>query len=401
MKRLLPPELRDKALALTGDPGWTLGDWLARVIDNQPPGVDPAAWRRACAVKTLQAGPSPALGTAILMGLVDEVLADAAPLADRLELLEEAALLAPTFNYDSRQLAVELRSDTKRSANAWRGKASRDPTPQSDLRCWPRRFFPPLRCRRCPIPWSGTSCSISSRPSNGKTQSKSAAVRSSGTGLHAPGQRIFARESLGFLVEWARALALRNMAERPSGASAALRSEWRHPLVEVLSKEGYNILAEFNAALESEAYQDACQIISSADPQGALGLLPDAKDSRLLVSLPAAVSLAMREHPKLRQTMSEQFGRAAGCACARRLPKETCSRWKRPRCSFVQRKPPPKPISGWATDRWRPEISCTPSDSIARHRKVKSPPSSCSRGCDWPPPCSAARKADPWRRPWP
>jgi hypothetical protein len=37
-------------------------------------------------------------------------------------------------------------------------------------------------------------------------------------------------------------------------------------------------------------------------------LLPDAKDSRLLVSLPAAVSLAMREYPKLRQTMSEQFG---------------------------------------------------------------------------------------------
>jgi outer membrane protein assembly factor BamB len=122
----------------------------------------------------------------------------------------------------------------------------------------------------------------------------------------APGGRVFARESLGWLVEWARATASRHVADR--SLATTLRSEWRHPLVEVLSKEGYNILAEFNAALDGEAYGDACQIISSADPQAALGLLPDAKDSRLLVSLPAAVSLAMREYPKLRQTMNEQFG---------------------------------------------------------------------------------------------
>lgn len=304
--RLLPDELGEQALALTGDGSWSLGDWLARVIDNQPSDVDPTAWRQACAVKTLRAGPNTALGVAILMGLVDELLAESAPLAEHLELLEEAALLAPTWNYDSRQLAVDLarRYETLGERLARDGElrpystvshalltapiatASAIPTfPDSLLRqellnlVQAERWDEALEvCRRAEY-WN--------RPA-------------------APGQRLFARESIGALVEWTRALASRHAAERPS--VTAMRSEWRHPLVEVLSKEGYNILAEFNAALDGEAYGDACQIISSADPQGALGLLPDAKDTRLLVSLPAAVSLAMREYPKLRQAMNEQFG---------------------------------------------------------------------------------------------
>ena len=81
-----------------------------------------------------------------------------------------------------------------------------------------------------------------------------------------------------------------------------------HPLVVELSKEGYNVLAEFRAALEARAYRDACQIISSSAENGMLGLLPDDRDPDLIVSLPGAVALAMRDHPGLRKTMSEQFG---------------------------------------------------------------------------------------------
>lgn len=54
--------------------------------------------------------------------------------------------------------------------------------------------------------------------------------------------------------------------------------EWRHPLVTDLSKEGYNVLAEFEAALEGKSYRDACQIISTAGSAGTLGLLPNAHD---------------------------------------------------------------------------------------------------------------------------
>lgn len=308
LARLAPDKVFEAALALVGEGNWTLGDWLANVIDNQPAEIDPAIWRRACAIKTLQAGPPTPLAAAILMSLLDEVLAEPAGVEERLELLEEVALLAPTWSYDSRQLAVELarRYEALGQRLVQEGElrpytavsrallaapiatASAIPTfPEALVRqellnlVQAERWAEALQvCRRAEY-WN--------RPV-------------------APGQRLFARESLGALVEWTRAMAVRHVADRPTTGTTAMRSEWRHPVVEVLSKEGYNILAEFNAALEGEAYPDACQIISSADPQGALGLLPDAKDSRLLVSLPAAVALAMREQPKLRQTMNEQFG---------------------------------------------------------------------------------------------
>jgi outer membrane protein assembly factor BamB len=113
----------------------------------------------------------------------------------------------------------------------------------------------------------------------------------------------------GKLIVWTDALARRNLPAEPGGATAvALPSTWRHPLIEQLGKEGFNILAEFEAALSGEAYRDACQIIASASAQEALGLLPNSKDSRLLVSLPGAVALAMRDHPALRRTMRDEFG---------------------------------------------------------------------------------------------
>src|SRR5690606_15108253 len=87
-----------------------------------------------------------------------------------------------------------------------------------------------------------------------------------------------------------------------------LTGRWRHPLMTELSKEGFNVMAELESALASQAYADACQIITSMSATGILGLLPDSRDPELLVSLPRAVALAMREHPQLRETMQEKFG---------------------------------------------------------------------------------------------
>ena len=84
--------------------------------------------------------------------------------------------------------------------------------------------------------------------------------------------------------------------------------QWQPPLVTQVSKEGYNVMAEFEAALAGDAFADACRIITSAGRSGMAGLLPDSKDPDLLVSLPRAIALAMREHPELQQTMREEFG---------------------------------------------------------------------------------------------
>jgi outer membrane protein assembly factor BamB len=82
---------------------------------------------------------------------------------------------------------------------------------------------------------------------------------------------------------------------------------WQHPLVEQLSREGYNILAELDATLDAQAYREACQVISTSLEREGVGLLPDHKDPRLWTSLPLAIESTMQEHPVLRQTMQDDF----------------------------------------------------------------------------------------------
>ncbi len=83
--------------------------------------------------------------------------------------------------------------------------------------------------------------------------------------------------------------------------------ERHHPLIVRLGKEGYNTISEFRAALSGKAYREACQIVSASADTGALGLVDDAADRRLLVSLPVAVELAMQDSPALRRAMQEHF----------------------------------------------------------------------------------------------
>ena len=50
---------------------------------------------------------------------------------------------------------------------------------------------------------------------------------------------------------------------RPRRWKTTLMPE-RHPLAQPVSKEAYNVMAEFQAAIDGAAFQDACQVISSA-----------------------------------------------------------------------------------------------------------------------------------------
>lgn len=82
----------------------------------------------------------------------------------------------------------------------------------------------------------------------------------------------------------------------------------RHPLAQPVNKEAYNVMAEFNAALSGDAFNDACQVIASAGDANTLGLLPDRADERLLIAFPRAVAIAMDEHPELRSSMNDRYG---------------------------------------------------------------------------------------------
>jgi hypothetical protein len=59
--------------------------------------------------------------------------------------------------------------------------------------------------------------------------------------------------------------------------------------------------------VEGQTYREACQIITAITDPESLGLSADRRDSRLFVSFPTAVELAMRDDPALRKTMEEKF----------------------------------------------------------------------------------------------
>ncbi len=113
---------------------------------------------------------------------------------------------------------------------------------------------------------------------------------------------------LRHFVAWASVQSGRQLPEKTEENVASPSTEWRHPLIERLSREGYNVLADFQAALDGQAYREAAQIISTSVKNEGLGLLPDRRDRRLLVSMPVAVEAAMRDYPALTQAMQEQFG---------------------------------------------------------------------------------------------
>ena len=101
-------------------------------------------------------------------------------------------------------------------------------------------------------------------------------------------------------------------AHRPqTGGGAAGRSAWQHPWVEEVGKEGYNLLAELASALDARAYRDACQVIANAAEPLSEGLLPDATDPRLFVSLPRGRRVCGTRSSGAVRVLGEGFGQTA------------------------------------------------------------------------------------------
>ncbi|MEO1995051.1 MAG: PQQ-binding-like beta-propeller repeat protein, partial [Planctomycetaceae bacterium] len=110
------------------------------------------------------------------------------------------------------------------------------------------------------------------------------------------------------LVEWAELVSARAIPGIDPDPILDRNREWNNPFETRVTKEGYNVMAEFDAALAGGAMEDACAIIASAGQAGVLGLLPSAADRELFVSLPKAVAVAVRNNPELKQTLVEKIG---------------------------------------------------------------------------------------------
>ncbi|MGE5192556.1 MAG: PQQ-binding-like beta-propeller repeat protein [Deltaproteobacteria bacterium] len=283
--------------------------WQARVRESLPAGTDPIAWRNACALRTLAALPPANLGNPLLAGLLEENLTRPASGAERLRVLDQAAEL-----YD-----------------AW------DQPEIHRLSQFYERLGKRLMREGDTAPWSQAGRRLLAAPiwTTAPFQTMPESLASAELLFHIYADQCEevrqlcrrlkfynrpaipeqswpdSRQRLRPLVEWAGANAERVLADkrRQNGERpAAVLFDAQHPLTVSLSKEGFNTLAELEATLGDQSYRDACQIILGVKPDLVLGVLPDGRDPRLLLSLPQAVDTAMRDYPGLRQTMVEQYG---------------------------------------------------------------------------------------------
>jgi outer membrane protein assembly factor BamB len=311
LTNIADPKLCDRvpAAVVNGDPNPPA--WQARVTESLPAGIDITPWRAACATRTLAALPPAQLGNLILGGIIQSTIERKIPAEERLAIINRIAEVYDAWDGNEcvrlaqcyEQLARQLMREGDRTPWTTVGRAlmSAPLSTNAQYQTIPDAIanaelldritadeWPEVRrlCRQL---------SLYNRPGYPE--------------MTWPDSRYRSR----LLVDWARANASRVLGDqqRDGQPAATIAFHWLHPLIANSSKEGFNTLAELDAALSEQSYKEACQIISSARPDLALGLFPDARDPRLLLSLPQAVALAMRDNPPLRQTMSSQFSAMA------------------------------------------------------------------------------------------
>lgn len=347
------PELRKKVdIAAFGPPDLLdIGAWMQHVIQSQPKGVDDFdAWRQACAVETLRAGSNGQLAASLLNGLLTETLADPELLAGTdgrdprflWQLLGEAsqtleifdAGLATRFSHVvheaiRRQLLLRLAgksSDELSSAgtgelSAVAAESTDAVLPAGSVTADGMAEFL-MMSFRSPHVTSLTPqnaallelLSLVQRREDEQARQLLDRLTYWNNGSH-PTQAWWTRLGESYsTMAWAELSAHRSV-DNEQQVARAWSGRWKteltpivHPLAQTVSKEAYNVMAEFQAAISGRAYADACQVISSSATSDLLGLLPDTEDDRLLVSFSNAVALAMDRYPELRSSMNEKFG---------------------------------------------------------------------------------------------
>lgn len=313
-----------------------LGSWLHQVLRLRPEGVTLATWRRACAIECLRVGPTPTLAIALLSGLAHDGLFGEQPVAPLdeeaiergqkrdLQLLAELALLHHVGGYEQGLAFNQLWSAV---TEKWIGVAA-------DASVLPRAeryrsivergiealFAQPLWCSifMKPLPFEGARRELTLLAHAGRNSDILKLIDRLTFFFSEPHPSQFwwgPADALYNPALWAELTALQGL-DAETQAQRALQSQrWkprpplvRHPLTQPFNKEAYNLMAEFQAALSSNAYGDACQVIGAAATAQFLGFVPDSRDAALLVSFPRAVASAMDDHPELRATMNDKFG---------------------------------------------------------------------------------------------
>jgi outer membrane protein assembly factor BamB len=286
-------------------------DWQVWMAESRPPAVEPQAWWRACVLRTLGAGAKPQVAQPLLARLQQSVLEQSpGPSVQQLvEFMHDSVLLYASEQWPTMdQLAAESRRF------GWTLVSRSHPAPFTAA-CRAMMRWPFWNPRRLPVfPDDLLRHELFMRAGQDREESTREFCRRMRYWNRTGGPRQ-SDEPLSvhaeYLIQWAdpvvvpRAAAIRRgrRPARPPSYQAA------NPLVEQIGKEGFNTISEIRAAVDGQAWREACQIVVSVPNPESLGLVPDGDDSRLLVSFPLAVAAEMRDSAELTKTMVDQFGK--------------------------------------------------------------------------------------------
>ncbi|MBI1347140.1 PQQ-binding-like beta-propeller repeat protein [bacterium] len=285
----------------------TLDDWLAQgwtVAAKASVPIDD--WHDARAVRTLEAGPAPELAQALLERLVKS--SPRLPADERLQFFDDALALVDTWSDDKARLWERAYADI----------ASDGVSPDQQVLAealWNRWLQAPL--------WSyhrGHAAFDAARVRellqlafSGKGGPLAEAARSSYAWTEPAHPDQTPRDSANDvfqLARWSRSVAVDVFGVPAPQHHESLPISWRPPWSTQLNKEAYNVQAELLSALESGAYDDACRIVQGIHTTAMSGLLPDAHDSNLYVTLPVALNVALNSHPQWSERLPQQLGPA-------------------------------------------------------------------------------------------
>lgn len=259
-------------------------DWFSQAIIAQPENVEPGAWLRACTIATFRQGVTRQPGNELLLKLIehstDDFTADA-----RIDLLADTALLMEMRDDQQPLLQlIEFAGDISGS--------STDLAMASKVR---------RRLMRSPF-HSNQTPPVFHSPAAGAEILSLVYRDSNELSRYLKTLKFFHFDDRVPLDEWA-ATHSGDITDRKK----RLPDEWRHPLRDEIDKDVYNQLAELRALVQGEAFDDAAQRIAAIEPGRVRGLAPHSGAADWMISVPTAVDLMIREHRKLRETISAKF----------------------------------------------------------------------------------------------
>jgi outer membrane protein assembly factor BamB len=294
---LAPAEIRERA---SGFPAAaSLGDWLADVTRLAPVDVDLAAWRRACAIRTLGAGANRELAHALLELLLDDAAERKLAADEQLAALNDAMLLATDLR-DGQAMRVGLPSRYL--------ALGRTAFEQEGLPPWST-----IQHTLMSVPAVTSLAQPTSVAENLRWELIDSVSRKSPAETLELCQawRFFQLQQQAPLLEWAEATMRRDAPGAGSERVTRLKDGWRPLLVEEVSKETYNAITDVGSVLESEAWDDAAQMITSMGGETATGVAPWSDDKDLLVSIPVAIRLILDSYPPLSEALQTRFAPVA------------------------------------------------------------------------------------------